>query len=133
MSMSDDARRQAVLEHPEALDCNLYRPHERDPEAEELDLGDARVLFGGPFEPPADWDAQARADYFGDDDPALFFEARIQCLAPPGARGHFSAEVGDYLAAMPRLGEVVMYYLHDCLEDDGDRRYVLLRDDQPLD
>lgn len=124
------ADRQAILDHPDAQDCTLYRPDEQDPEAEETDLGDAKVLFTGPFQAPAEWDAAAREDYFGDSDPQLFVTARIACEAQPQSRAFFTAEIGDYLASMPGLGEVVMYYVHDCLDDAGGRRYVLIRDDE---
>src|SRR3546814_2838482 len=48
--------RAAILENPEALECTLYRPDEYDEEAEEQDLGDARIVISGPFEAPAEWD-----------------------------------------------------------------------------
>ncbi|MEX6504335.1 hypothetical protein [Pseudomonas zhanjiangensis] len=133
MPATPSAQRAFVLNHPAAQDCSLYRPDQRDPDAEEQDLGDGKVLFTGAFQPPVEWDAQERADYFGDSAPELFVSACIESEANPLSRGYFSAEVGDYLAVMPGLGEVVMYYVHDCLEDDDGRHYVLIRDDQPLD
>lgn len=126
------AARLAILGSAQAQDCTLYRPDELDPEAEEEDLGDARVLFAGPFQAPADWDEPARAEFFGDADPALFFDAFVECLARPGSRGFFLAEIGDYVAATTESGEVVMYYIHDCYEDERGRRCVLIRDDEPL-
>ena len=42
-----------LKDHPDALDCTLYRPDENDPDAEELELGDGHVLFEGAFEAPA--------------------------------------------------------------------------------
>ncbi|NQD93804.1 hypothetical protein HP532_14225 [Pseudomonas sp. CrR25] len=127
------AARQAVLNHPDAQDCTLYRPNDSDPDAEELDLGDAKVLLHGVFQAPADWDAHERAEFFGDSAPELFFSAAIECEARPLSAGFFTAEVGDYLAAMPGLGEVVMYYVHDCHEHVHGRTYVLIRDDESLD
>ncbi len=127
------AQRQAILNHPDALDCSLYRPDEQDPDAEELDLGDAKVVIQGAFQAPTEWDAQQRADYFDDSAPELFVRAAIEAEAKPLSADYFVAAEGDYLAVMPGLGEVVMYYVHDCLEDDEGRSYVLLRDDQALD
>ena len=63
----------------------------------------------------------------------LFVTALIECEAEPGSAAFFLAEEGDYLAAMTGQGEVAMYYVHDCAEDDHGRRCVLIRDDQPLD
>lgn len=127
------AVRQTVLHSPDALDCTLYRGDENDPDAEELDLGDAKLLFIGPFEAPADWDAAERADYFGDSAPELFFSARVECLAEPDSKAWFSADVGDYVATLPGAGEVLMYYVHDYLEEsDGSLSYVLLRDEELL-
>lgn len=126
------AARLAILENPEAQDCTVYRADDQDPEAEEVDLGDAKVLFCGPFEAPADWDAAEREDYFGDSAPELFVNARIECEAKPGSESHFSVDIGDYVAAQPGLGEVVMFYVHDYLEDDSGCTYVLLRDEEVL-
>src|SRR3990167_10861177 len=111
------ATRLAILENPEAQDCTVYRADDQDPEAEEVDLGDAKVLFCGPFEAPADWDAAEREDYFGDSAPELFVNARIECEAKPGSKDHFTVDIGDYVAAQPGLGGVVMFYVHDYLAD----------------
>lgn len=126
------AARLAILQNPEAQDCTLYRADEKDPEAEEIDLGDAKILFGGQFQAPADWDAAEREEYFGDSDPALFLNARIECEAKPGSAAYFTADVGDYVATMPGQGEVLMYYVHDYLEDDSGCTYVLIRDEEVL-
>ena len=128
----DPQARKAVLEHPQALDCSVYRPDEKDEDAEELDLGEARLLVLGAFEPPVDWDARQREEYFGEEDPALFFSARIECLAVPLSKAFFTAESGDYVAAQPSQGEVVMYYIYDQEEDAEGRRYILIRDDEEL-
>ena len=62
MCLADDldpqkrmASRLAILRHAEAQDCTLYRPDDEDEsdDAEELDLGDARILFTGLFQAPA--------------------------------------------------------------------------------
>ncbi|VXC37470.1 conserved hypothetical protein [Pseudomonas sp. 8Z] len=128
----DMQTRNAVLEHPQALDGNVYRPHEQDADAEEIDLGEARVLILGPFEAPVDWDARQRDDYFAEEDPALFFSARIESLAAPASKTFFTVESGDYVAAQSSLGEVVMYYVYDHEDDAEGRRYILIRDDEEL-
>lgn len=133
MSQPDPHHRQAILDNPQAQDCTVYRPDETDLDAEELDLGDAKVLFTGPFVAPVEWDAQEREDFFADSDPALFVTAYIECEAKPGSKAYFQASVGDYVAAMPGLGEVVMYCVEDYSEGDKGRLFVLLRDDQTLD
>lgn len=127
------AARQAILKHPDAQDCTLYRPDERDPDAEELDLGDGKILFSGPFQAPADWDAAEREDYFGDCAPELFVTARIQCEAKPASAGYFEPEIGDYVATVPGLGEVLMYYVHDFLDEEDGTTYILARDEELLD
>lgn len=126
------AARQAILQGEAAQDCTVYRPDERDPDAEEEDLGDARVLFTGPFLAPEEWDEQMRADYFDENDPALFVTALIECEAAPASRGFFMVEAGDYVAATLETGEVVMFYVYDCSEDEQGRRCVLIRDDEVL-
>lgn len=128
----DSQARNAVLEDPRALECSVYRPDEQDEDAEELDLGEARVLLLGAFEAPIDWDARQREEYFGEEDPALFFSARVESLAAPGSKTFFTVESGDYVAAQPSLGEVVMYYVYDQEDDAEGRRYVLIRDDEEL-
>lgn len=84
------AARQAVLDDAAALDATLYRADEEDEDAEEEDLGDARVLIEGPFVIPADWSEADREAYFDGSDPALFVQARIECLAPASSRQHFT-------------------------------------------
>ncbi len=126
------AARREILGNPQALDCTLYRADEDDPDAEEEDLGDARILFRGAFQPPAEWDAEACAAYFDEYDPALFFHAFIECEAEPAARGFFTPDVGDYVAVMLAEGGVAMYYVHDWHEDDQGRLCVLIRDDEEL-
>lgn len=128
----DSQARNAVLEDPRALECSVYRPDEKDEDAEELDLGEARILLLGAFEAPIDWDARQREAYFGEEDPALFFNARVESLAAPGSKAFFTVESGDYVAAQPSLGEVVMYYVYDQEDDAEGRRYVLIRDDEEL-
>ncbi|MFC3609272.1 hypothetical protein [Stutzerimonas tarimensis] len=119
--------RRAVLSHPDALDCTLYRPDERDGE-EERDLGDGRLLFTGPFQPPADWDASTREEYFdgnADDD---FLTAFIEGEAEPGSPGHFTAEPGDYAAVVGTDAKIAMYYVYDRLDGDQAGGYVLIRE-----
>lgn len=126
------AARMAVLRGDGALDCTVYRPDENDPDAEEEDLGDARILFTGPFEVPQAWSEAERAEFFDDADPEQFVTAFIECEAQPGAAGFFAPEVGDYVAVMQEQGAVVMFYVHDWHEDEEGRKCVLIRDDEPL-
>lgn len=124
------AARLAILSHPHAQDCTVYRADEADDEAEELDLGDAKVLFTGVFQAPQEWDALECEAFFGDVAPELFFTADIACEAKPGSAGFFLPEVGDYVASMPGQGAVVMFYVQDYREDENGRSYVLMRDDE---
>src|SRR5690606_18882011 len=70
--------RQSVLTNSNSLECSLYRSDDDDPDAEELDLGDAIVLLQGRFQAPADWDAQTLEDYLDDSDPEDFFSALLE-------------------------------------------------------
>ncbi|MFC5696604.1 hypothetical protein ACFPU0_13665 [Pseudomonas sp. GCM10022186] len=124
------AARQAVLGHADALDCTLYRPDDNDLDAEEEDLGDARILFTGPFQVPAEWSAQEREDYFGDIDPASFVTALIECQGSPDSRDFFLADAGDFVAVVTATGEVQMFYLYDSNEDDDGLHCVLVREDE---
>ena len=125
-------RRLAILEHPQAQDCTLYRSSDGDLDVEEEELGDARLLLAGPFQAPLDWDEEQRAEYFDDCDPALFCNAYIECAAALGSSGFFQPEVGDLCASTTVDGQVVMYFVHDCSENEQGRLCVLLRDDQQL-
>lgn len=122
--------RNAILGSPQALDCTVYRPDQNDLDAEEEDLGDARILLLGAFEPPADWSEGERAEFYGDADPQAFFEALIECEAKPASKAFFIAEAGDYAAVMSPAGKVQMYYLLESEETDEGLRCVLLRDDE---
>jgi hypothetical protein len=124
--------RLAVLSHPQALDCTLYRPDEDDLEAEEEELGDARICFTGAFQAPADWDAAQCEEYFDDCDPALFVNAYIECTAAAGSANFFMAGIGDHVAGITADGQVQMHFVHDYSDADEGRLYVLIRDDQPL-
>ncbi|PZW64503.1 hypothetical protein F471_04024 [Pseudomonas sp. URMO17WK12:I1] len=128
MSLADDPNRQHVLDAADALDCTVYRPDEDDLDAEEEDLGDAKVLFTGPFEPPQEWDAAEREDYFDGTDPALFVTALIACEAKPGSKAFFTPQAGDLLAAM-NAGKVEMYFVCERLDDENGSSYVLIRDE----
>ena len=125
--------RLATLGHAQSLDCTLYRPDEDDFDAEETELGDARVLLAGDFKAPADWSENQRAEFFGEDDPVLFFNAVIECVAAVGSKAFFIPETGDHLASISVQGEVVMYFVHDCREDDTGLHCVLIREDELLD
>ncbi len=126
------AARRAILANALALDATLYRSAEDDPEAEEEELGDARILLTGPFRAPAGWGPVEHAEYFAGNDPELFFSAFIECVAASSSPGFFTADVGDYVAAVAGDGQVQMYFVHDWQEDEQGRLCVLLRDDQPL-
>lgn len=126
------AAREAVLADAAALECSLYRPDEQDPDAEEEDLGEARVLLQGLFVPPSAWSAQEVADFYDGEDPQQFFSARIECEAAPGSAGFFMVEPGDY-AAVTEDGLVVMYFVCDCHEDDAGLHCILQRDEIELD
>ena len=129
MSLADDQQRQRVLHATESLDCTVYRPDEDDLDAEEQDLGDAKVLFTGPFEPPQEWDAAERDDYFDGIDPALFFTALIASEAKPGSKAFFMPQSGDLLAAM-NAGKVEMYFVCERLDDEQGSSFVLIRDEE---
>ncbi len=125
--------RQQVLDSPEACDCTLYRSVEDDdPDGEEEDLGDARILFGGPFQAPADWGEAELEEFFGDEDPELFVTARIECCAAPSSAQYFTPEPGDYVAVVNARGQVTMYYLYACEQDDDGHHCVLIHDDEAL-
>ncbi|AYC32056.1 hypothetical protein D3880_06520 [Pseudomonas cavernae] len=126
------AARTAILSHADARDCTVYRPDEQDPEADHEEMGDAKLLFVGQFQAPQDWDAKDREEFFGDLDPELFIEAFIECEAAPASKGFFAAEVGDYVAAMPGGGHVVMYQVFDYYEDENGRKCVLVQDPDPM-
>lgn len=125
--------RQAVLDSPEARDCTLYRPTEdADPEAEEEDLGDARILFQGPFQAPAHWGEAELEEFFGDEDPELFVTALVECRAEPDSSQYFIAEPGDYVAVVGERGRILMYYLYSSHERDDGLHCVLIHDDEAL-
>ena len=124
--------RLATLNHPQALDCTLYRPDEDDFEAEEEEQGDARIRFMDAFQAPADWDAKQREEFFDDCDPVLFINAYIECAAAVSSAAFFMAEIGDHVAGVTADGQVVMHFVHDYSDADEGRLYVLIRDDQPL-
>ncbi|UCJ14890.1 hypothetical protein K5Q02_13505 [Pseudomonas sp. MM211] len=130
MSLIDDQQRQRVLDAAESQDCTVYRPDEDDTDAEERDMGDAKVLFTGPFEPPHEWDAAERDDYFDGSDPALFFTALVACEAKPGSKAFFTPQAGDYLATMSSAGKVEMYFVCERLDDEQGPSFVLIRDEE---
>ncbi|QGZ30233.1 hypothetical protein [Stutzerimonas stutzeri] len=118
--------RERILAHPDALNCTIYRAHETDPEGEEQDLGDARVVITGQFEPPADWDAKARADYFDDMPEEAFFTAVFASEAGADSKSYFTVEADDYAAVTEQDGTISMFYVCERLDDDT---YVLLREE----
>jgi hypothetical protein len=120
--------REAVLGDPASLDCSLYRPDEDDPDAEELDLGEAMVVVRGLFQAPDSWDAATLDDFLDGGDPQDFFAAVLEPCAAPGSRQHFLPRAGDYLAVSQSDGQVQMYYLYECLEQDDGCHCVLIRE-----
>ncbi|TBU96873.1 hypothetical protein [Stutzerimonas kirkiae] len=122
--------RNAVLNHDSAFNCTLYRLDEDNPDAEERDLGDAKVLFEGRFEPPADWDAAELEEYYDGSDPELFFSARIECEAEPSSDDHFEAAPGDFVAVVQNRSGVTMYFVYEQIDGDDGPEYVLIRDDE---
>lgn len=122
------AARQAVLNHPQALDCTLYRADDNDPDAEEEDLGDARLLFTGHVELPSHWSAAERDEYLDGAAAEDLLSALIECQAAPASKAFFIPDVGDYVACIGSDGQIAMYYLHDYEEDNQGRRCVLIRE-----
>jgi hypothetical protein len=126
------AARRAILSHSQAQDCTVYRSDAEDEDAEEEDLGDARILFVGPFQAPESWSETERSEFFDELDPQLFVTALIECEAPAHSSSFFLADIGDYVATMTAGGQVEMFFVHDCREDDQGRLCVLVRDEEPL-
>lgn len=125
------AARQAILADARAVGGCFYRTDDDTPD-EEVDLGDVKVLFLGPFQAPADWDAGEREAFFGEDDPAAFFEALVECEAEPGSKAFFLPEIGDFVALVPAPDKVEMYFLQDWRDEDDGCHCVLLRADEGL-
>jgi hypothetical protein len=119
--------RQLILSAGDALDCTLYRANTPACAAEERDMGDAKLLLHGVFQPPRDWSATQLANFFDGRDPASFFSAAVACLAKPGSKAFFQPRSGDYLACTDALGAVQMYLVHQ--EQDTDH-CVLIREDE---
>lgn len=120
--------RQAVLGSPDALEATLYRADPDDADADEEDLGDARVLITGVFQPPAEWSDSEREEYYDDSDPAQFFSALIECIAAPASRAYFTGEAGDQVAVNTPEGAIEMYFLYEIFEDEDGHHAVLIRD-----
>ncbi|WP_090511092.1 hypothetical protein [Pseudomonas marincola] len=120
----------AIIAHDDAQNCTVYRPDESDPDAEEEDLGDGKIILGGTYVPHAEWDQEALDDYYDDSDPSLFVTARIASDYKPGSADYFEVEPGDFVATLPAPGKVQMYFVYDYTEDAQGREYVLIRDDE---
>ena len=117
--------REALLSHPDTLECTLYRANEENPEAEELDLGDGHIRLLGAFQAPPEWDALACEEYFADMPAEAFVTAQIDSAA--------NLELGDYVAVVSASGQVSMYYVYDWLTTSTEPLYVLIQDDEELD
>lgn len=127
MPAASPEQRRFILSAPQAMDCSLYRADEEDSDAEEQDLGDAKLLLLGPFQPQEDWSATQLEEFFDGSPAQAFFNGQIACLAEPGSKGFFEPQAGDYLACTSELGAVQMYYIYQ-QQDDG--LYVLIREDE---
>lgn len=126
MPATEQPSRETILAHPDALECTIYRAHETDPDGEERDMGDARVVITGPFEAPQEWDAKERADYFDGMPEDAFFTALFASEAGADSKGYFSVEADDYAAVTEPDGTIAMFYVCERLEDGT---YVLLREE----
>lgn len=126
MPATQHPSRDSILSDPNALNCTIYRAHETDPDGEELDLGDARVIITGAFEPPVEWDAKERAEYFDGMPEDAFFTAVFASEAGSDSKSFFTVEADDYAAVTEQDGTVSMFYVCERL-DDG--TYVLLREE----
>lgn len=121
--------RLAVLNDPQALTATVYRAEDDDPDAEEQDLGEAKVLFQGPFSLPAHWTTLEKDEYLDGAELKDFYLALIECEAKPSAKDFFVADIGDYLAVVDETtGQIRMYFVHDYEEDNQGRRCVLIED-----
>ena len=126
MPVTQTPSRDSILADPEALNCTIYRAHETDPDGEERDMGDARVIITGQFEPPQEWDAKARADYFDGMPEDAFFTAVFASEPGSDSTGFFTVEADDYAAVTEQDGSISMFYICERLDDDS---YVLLREE----
>ena len=126
MPATQTPSRDSILADPEALNCTIYRAHETDPDGEERDMGDARVIITGQFEPPREWDAKARADYFDGMPEDAFFTAVFASEHGSDSKGFFTVEADDYAAVTEQDGSISMFYVGERLDDDS---YVLLREE----
>lgn len=124
--------RLAILKNVSALNCTIYRSDENDLDAEEEDLGDARIVFTGAFQPPIEWNEEACNSYFDGVESNLFFTALIECEADPESGHFFLPDVGDYVAVVTLTGLVEMYFLYDWNEDLRGRCCVLIRDEPEI-
>lgn len=115
-----------VLSHPQALDCTIYRANLEQEDGEEQDMGDARVVITGTFEPPAEWNEKERADYYDGMPPQAFVTAHFASEAGADSKGFFTVEADDYAAVTEPDGSVAMFYVCERLADDS---YVLLREE----
>ena len=126
MRATQTPSRDSILADPDALNCTIYRAHETDPDGEERDMGDARVIITGQFEPPQEWDAKARADYFDGMPEDAFFTAVFASEPGSDSTGFFTVEADDYAAVTEQDGSISMFYVCERLDDDS---YVLLREE----
>lgn len=121
--------RAKILSNPEAVMGSVYRAESEDDDAEELDMGDVRIVFQGAFEPPAEWTVEDRVEFYGEDDPTQFLAAFIECEAEPADAAFFIPEIGDYIGIVGEEGQVDMYFLYDLDEANDGMFCVLIKED----
>jgi hypothetical protein len=130
-----------VLRHPLAIECAVYRKRAlTDKELEDAGLAPAGSATPNPASGEAD--AEFEFDDLGDASILLIgastkldassrplVEAQIECVAEPGAEGHFVAMPGDFVAVLPGLGISIVYEVDSIISDSDvppyTRRYGL--------
>lgn len=128
----NNAARQVVLRHPNAMDCTVWRKTvnraadgtpatmgglptigglgvlDAEDEADYSydEVGDARIVFCGVFQGQSGnvIDADYGLNY---PDPPV--EALVECLVAPGAEGHFVADKPDMVTVYPGAGMALAY------------------------
>ena len=125
------AARNVTLRHPSSMPCSVWRRRvtrvdpaspgaplmggmptlggmgvltaDDEPQIEYVELGDARVLVTGQFQPG---DMVERGDAMQQ---AVMQEAQIEAIADPGSDGYFTPDRGDLVAILPGMGVVLAY------------------------
>lgn len=128
----NQAARQVVLRHPNAMDCSVWRKTvnrvadapplamgglptigglgvldaEDEADYSYTELGDARIVFCGVFQGQAGntIDADTGLNYAD-----IPIEALVECVAEPAAGGYFQADKPDVVTVYPGAGIVLSY------------------------